>query len=302
MAYLHNNPEQFRDAINITYSQTGVATRIIEKDYYVTMILRLLAEKMPQAVFKGGTSLSKCHRVIKRFSEDIDISIDSALTQGQRRKFKDTVVEIADELGLTIENLDATRSRRDFNRYEILFNSVLPFANDALKPYVYMETVFSSVSFPNVVLPVYSYIGQMMETEAPELIESYFLSPFEMKVQGIDRTLADKVFAVCDYYLSDRTKGHSRHLYDIYKLLPRVPQDENFKKLVGEVRVVRKGMAVCPSAQDGVDISALIKQIMQEEAYKSDYNTITTQLLEEQIPYDTVVTALTAIINGHIFD
>ena len=52
---------------------------------------------------------------------------------------------------------------------------------------------------------------------------------FEMKVQGIDRTLADKVFAVCDYYLQGKVAKHSRHLYDIYKLLPLVPQDENFR-------------------------------------------------------------------------
>ena len=62
---------------------------------------------------------------------------------------------------------------------------------------------------------------------------------FEMKVQGIDRTLADKVFAVCDYYLQGKVAKHSRHLYDIYKLLPLVPQDENFRELVKEVRAVR---------------------------------------------------------------
>ena len=58
---------------------------------------------------------------------------------------------------------------------------------------------------------------------------------FEMKVQGIDRTLADKVFAVCDYYLQGKVAKHARHLYDIYKLLPLVPQDENFRELVKEV-------------------------------------------------------------------
>jgi len=41
-------------------------------------------------------------------------------------------------------------------------------------------------------------------------------NPFEMKVQGIDRALADKVFAVCDYYLQGKVAKHSRHLYDIF--------------------------------------------------------------------------------------
>ena len=82
MAYLHNDREQFQDAIAIAYEQTGVMTQIIEKDYYVTMLLQQLADKMPYIVFKGGTSLSKCHKVIKRFSEDIDITIDTLLSQG----------------------------------------------------------------------------------------------------------------------------------------------------------------------------------------------------------------------------
>ena len=84
MAYLHSDREQFRDAIDLAYEQTGVMVQAIEKDYYVTMLLRLLAQKMPYIVFKGGTSLSKCHKVIRRFSEDIDITIDTLLSQGQR--------------------------------------------------------------------------------------------------------------------------------------------------------------------------------------------------------------------------
>ena len=48
----------------------------------MTMILRELPERLNFVVFKGGTSLSKCYKAIKRFSEDIDITIDSKLSQG----------------------------------------------------------------------------------------------------------------------------------------------------------------------------------------------------------------------------
>ena len=40
MAYLHSDREQFRDAIDLAYEQTGVMVQAIEKDYYVTMLLR----------------------------------------------------------------------------------------------------------------------------------------------------------------------------------------------------------------------------------------------------------------------
>lgn len=176
MAYLHSEREQFRDAIDLAYDQTGVMVQAIEKDYYVTMLLRLLAQKMPYIVFKGGTSLSKCHKVIRRFSEDIDITIDTLLSQGQKKKIKQAIVDSAEELGMTIENLDETRSRRDYNRYVIAYDSVIPMASDALKAAVLLETSYTAVSFPTVLLPVHSYIGDMMEQEAPDVIEEYNLN------------------------------------------------------------------------------------------------------------------------------
>lgn len=301
MGYLHNNKEQFQDAIELAYEQTGIMTQAIEKDYYVTMLLHLLSEKMPYIVFKGGTSLSKCHKVIQRFSEDIDITIDTQISQGQKKKIKQTIVSSADQLGMNIENLDETRSRRDYNRYIISYNSVLPLANDALNPAVLLETSYTVVSFPTVVLPVHSYIGDMMKKEAPDSIEEFMLLPFFMKVQGIDRTLADKIFAICDYYLQGKVQKHSRHLYDIYKLLPLVPQDEIFKSLVDEVRNIRAQSPICPSALPDVNIPQLLEQIIVEKAYKTDYDTLTTQLLEEQLSYDVVIDALKDISRGEIF-
>ncbi len=200
-----------------------------------------------------GTSLSKCHRVIKRFSEDIDITIDTKLSQGQMKKLKEAIKEVAEVLGLTIPNLNETRSRRSYNRYILAFESVISDPDDIVQSAVLMETSFAEVSFPTVVLPVRSYIGDMMIEEAPEELENYRLDPFKMKVQGIDRTLVDKVFAICDYYMQGKVKKHSRHIYDIYKLLPIIPQNEEFKRLVREVRNVRAMNNICPSAQPGVD-------------------------------------------------
>src|SRR5216683_2311421 len=52
---------------------------IIEKDYYVTEALRIIAAAAPEEIiFKGGTSLSKGWNLIQRFSEDIDIFLDPA--------------------------------------------------------------------------------------------------------------------------------------------------------------------------------------------------------------------------------
>jgi predicted nucleotidyltransferase component of viral defense system len=59
------------------YAAQGLSEQIIEKDYYVTEALRLLAGSYSdRIIFKGGTSLSKGWNLIQRFSEDIDIFLD----------------------------------------------------------------------------------------------------------------------------------------------------------------------------------------------------------------------------------
>ena len=301
MEFLHNDKETFSQAINLVTNKNAIRPDIVEKDYYVTMILRLLSERLPFIVFKGGTSLSKCHKAIKRFSEDIDITIDTTISQGQKKKVKEAIEEVSAILGLSIPNIDKTRSRRDYNRYEIEYNPIDELDDVAVLPAVILETSYTAISFPVSELPVHNYIGDMMVEEAPDYIERYALSPFTMKVQDISRTLADKVFAICDYYLQNKTEKHSRHLYDIYKLLPLVTQDNSFKKLVKEVRQVRALSPVCSSAKPDVDVVDLLKRIVSENVYKSDYENISENLLEEELNYETVIPALKQIAENGMF-
>ena len=90
-------------------------------------------------------------------------------------------------------------------------------------------------------------------------------------------------------------------MYDIYKLLPLVLQDEKFRQLIQEIRAVRAQSVVCPSAQPEVNISDLLLKIINEKAYKQDYDVLTLQLLEEPVPYNTAVKALEQIAASHIF-
>ena len=302
MAYLHENKEEFTNAVNLASEYFHILPIIVEKDYYMTMILRELSERLNFVVFKGGTSLSKCYKAIKRFSEDIDITIDSKLSQGQMKKLKEVIKDIAVHLGLTIPNIDETRSRRSYNRYILEYQSVFSELDDAIQTAVLMETSFAEVSFPTVVLPVHSYIGDMMMKEAPEELEKLYLEPFEMKVQGLDRTLVDKVFAICDYYIQDRVGKHSRHIYDIYKLLRIVPQTKKLKTLIREVRSVRAMTSICPSAKPEVNIPALLDFLIKNEVYKNDYENITVRILEEDVSYETAIEAVRKIAVSGMFE
>lgn len=303
MAWLHENTEEFKNAVLFAADQNRLTPAAVEKDYYVTLILKGLKERLPFIVFKGGTSLSKCHKVINRFSEDIDVTIDTKLSQGQMGKVKDAIKEVAEELGIIIPNIDETRSRRSYNKYMLAYETVTEKLNDDLQPMVILETSFAEVSFPTVMLPVHSYVGDMMQTEAPEMVEPYGLLPYDMKVQGIDRTMIDKVFAVCDYHMKGDVRRHSRHIYDIYKLLPLIPISDDLKKLVREVREVRaKNVSICHSAQPGVDVPAVLKKIIEQEVYKSDYENVTSRILEEQISYDVAIEAVRKIAESGVFE
>ena len=63
-----------------TASRRSSTTTAVEKDSWVCWTLKHLfaLKHVPELRFKGGTSLSKVFRLIDRFSEDIDISIDRA--------------------------------------------------------------------------------------------------------------------------------------------------------------------------------------------------------------------------------
>ena len=95
---LHNDRETFEQVILKVSEETGIDAGIIEKDYFVTLFLKRIVEVQPNIIFKGGTSLSKCYKLINRFSEDIDLNIetDTNPTEGQRRKLKANIVEIID--------------------------------------------------------------------------------------------------------------------------------------------------------------------------------------------------------------
>ena len=58
---------------------------------------------------------------------------------------------------------------------------------------------------------------------------------------------------------------------------------------------------ICPSALPDVNVPQLLEQIIEEKAYKNDYDNLTTQLLEEQIPYEIVIDSLKNIAKSNIF-
>lgn len=290
--YLHKEDrELLRDIIVTVSEKAGVDESIVEKDYYVTMILHELVRRNPDVVFKGGTSLSKAYHVIERFSEDIDITFEEHLGESRRKKIKYQLMQpISEELILPIDNWNNIESDKDYNHYDFRYKSVGAEDECGLRPYIKLETALMSYAYPTEKKTITNMIYDNLAQEEPELIQEYELEPFEMKVQTLSRTMADKLFAVCDYYMLGKSTRNSRHLYDIYKLRKYVTLDDEFKKLFADIRKHRAKMniKVTPSAREDVDLYAMAEKLMQEDFYVDDYHESTLKLIPDHVIYQTV--------------
>ena len=299
---LHKNKATFEQAVRSASRHFNVDPTLVEKDYFVTLVLGKINECAPGLLFKGGTSLSKCHKIINRFSEDIDLTLDEEhFTQGQRQKLKYIIVDVCKELGLTLVNESETKSRRDYNSYRIEYPIL--FSSGSVNPQLLVETVFIQKAYPDEIKTANSMIGDWLyDTDNSKAIEQFELYPFEIRVQALERTLIDKVFAICDYMERNITLRQSRHIYDISRLLTKVKLDDSLKELVRDVREDRKPNKTCASAQDGVDVPALLRKAIDTQFFKKDYEDSTLKLLSESVTYDEAIKALEKINESGVFE
>ena len=301
---LHNDKEKFIEAIIATSKMYGLDPALIEKDYFVTQFLKRATERINGLVFKGGTSLSKCYKLIDRFSEDVDLTLDAEhFTQGRKRNSIKELIAVCDDLELILLNREKIElhTHGNFNRFEIQYP--IKFQSDDVKSELIVEMTYIQKSYPSEESEASSYIGDFLkEAGSSTILAEYGLEPFCVQVQALQRTLIDKVFALCDYYLSGDTERNSRHIYDIAKLLTKVNAfDGTLQVLVSNVRNDRKRNRTCLSAQDGVDVPEVLKSIINTEFFKKDYDETTLKLLSKPISYEDAIKSLQTVIDSEIF-
>ena len=301
---LHKDKERFHDAIMAASAKFGFEPALIEKDYFVTLFLKRATERINGLVFKGGTSLSKCYKLIDRFSEDVDLTLDAEhFTQGRKRNSIKELIAVCDDLELILLNREKIElhTHGNFNRFEIQYP--IKFQSDDVKSELIVEMTYIQKSYPSEESEASSYIGDFLkEAGSSTILAEYGLEPFCVQVQALQRTLIDKVFALCDYYLSGDTERNSRHIYDIAKLLTKVNAfDGTLQVLVSNVRNDRKRNRTCLSAQDGVDVPEVLKSIINTEFFKKDYDETTLKLLSKPIRYEDAIKSLQTVIDSEIF-
>lgn len=281
----YKNKNEWKEIIDAVASELKRNPIMVEKDTIQSMFLYKLSLSELPFVFKGGTSLSKAFDLIDRFSEDIDLSMFRNVTDKEKRQSKETIINIAEKLGLTLKNPDQVQSRYDYNKYIFEYESF--YSSDKLE--LLVETSYYQISYPVVHHRVSSLIGKFCQKNNIVLPIDFEAASFYMNVQSLERTFIDKVFAVCDYKIQNMADRDSRHLYDIAKILTNINLNDNLKKLVNSVRLDRSKSKNNPSANSKYNINEILKNIIETRFYEPDYKNITIKLLYEKISYDDAI-------------
>ena len=154
---------------------------IVEKDYFVVDLLRLLKEIKPEThtlVFAGGTALSKAGISLNRMSEDIDIKLvptENFMQNGRdkRRKIRKEIVQIitdvihnSDIFSLDNENARITRDEYRYNEISVRYPQT--FAQvPCLRPFIKLELMESTLLEHPESRDIYSLVTELTGKGTP---------------------------------------------------------------------------------------------------------------------------------------
>lgn len=110
---IHEDKDEFIKALERASRIKGFLLPLLEKDYYLTLILSRTNELCEDLIFKGGTCLSKVYYSYYRLSEDLDFTMilpQYNVTRGKRRKYiqpvKDRIEKFAGQFEMSIDSFD----------------------------------------------------------------------------------------------------------------------------------------------------------------------------------------------------
>jgi len=132
VSMIHSDKDRFSKLIDRVASQTDFYAPLMEKDYYLTLLLSRINELSQNLIFKGGTCLNKIYYSYYRLSEDLDFSMrlpDYTTTRGKRRKciqpVKNNIESFAKQFDMHIESVEnAGRNESKQYIYYFVYDSV----------------------------------------------------------------------------------------------------------------------------------------------------------------------------------
>lgn len=203
----HNDTRRFTDAIQYTASETGFSARLIEKDYFCTLVLRELRPLFEIGLaFKGGTSLAKVYTGFYRLSEDLDfaVSMEAAARRAARRAAADPIKEVLRKLpkNLSCLSISEIRGQNESRQYHGIcsYRSCITGLD---------ETIKIEVSFREPLIEPTALLSANTILLDP-LLGSVALAPVEVRVLSLREAYAEKARAAIS-----RRELAVRDFYDI---------------------------------------------------------------------------------------
>ena len=233
------SPEDRRDALEVVAGRSGHRSHLLEKDIWVVHTLRALMEGpfSRDLTFKGGTSLSKAYRAIRRFSEDLDITYDiraiaEDLVEGHgeealpstRSQERNWTREIGRRLAEWVEDhakqaikTELSESglsepvKADGDRIIVGYETLFPDFG-SVRPEVIVEFGARSTGEPREEHPI--------ECDAAPYLPDVTFPSTRTFVMLAERTFWEKATAVHVFCRQQRSRGErlSRHWYDLVRL------------------------------------------------------------------------------------
>lgn len=301
-----------------TSQKIGLNETIVEKDFWVCVTLDYLFHhcKWKDAfTFKGGTSLSKCYGLIKRFSEDIDLILDwRVLGYSMDEPWAERSNTKQD-----LFNKEANKRAEEFLENELLpqikkdFSAILGFEAELYIDSDDKQTI--CFSYPNMfnsasVLQIIRLeIGALAAwTPASErIISSYaaqcYPKAFKQSETNIltaaaERTFWEKVTIL--HHEANRPENlnmpqrYSRHYYDLYCIAHSENKQNAFDNTELLKKVVEFKMKFYPRkwAKYEDAIPGTIKLVPPEyrlSALKEDYESMSDMMFGEYPDFDTLM-------------
>ncbi|MBQ7146837.1 MAG: nucleotidyl transferase AbiEii/AbiGii toxin family protein [Lachnospiraceae bacterium] len=218
---LHEDRYAFLALLNQIHKASGIRFDILEKDYYVSLLLRELAEKQKDlpAYFKGGTALYKALKSIRRFSEDIDltVSIENCSNSQAKRRLEQASKKYTSLPRTTDKAMEEDRRGSITTVYD--YEPAVPV--DEVDPlqrfrHVKIEATSFTVSEPFSPMEVEPIIYTFASEEQRQILrDRYGLAPFALLTIRLERIFADKILAAEFYYDRKMYFDVAKHIYDV---------------------------------------------------------------------------------------
>ena len=293
-------------------NDSGVDCVMLEKDIWVTYVLeKIFADQELSRIlrFKGGTSLSKAHHIIQRFSEDVDLVLDWTPFLGigdpneQRSKTKQA--KYNELMNATAGSYVCGEFRR---RLQSALGNVCKVELDTVESLnlhvVYPKCFSDSYITPDVKLeigPLASWspwecksIASLVGEFEPQLE----IEPFDVPVIRAERTFWEKVEALHHEHYRPETKKapkrFSRHYYDIYRMVFSGVFDVASRDLSLLADIVDFTARFYPRSWAHFELCKPGTRLLQPSehampAMKSDYAAMRNMIYGEYPPFDKIL-------------